>query len=148
MAYPKVLNEQYKAEKAAGTTTAKSFPEWNELRLAAIKLPIAPELSIIPENIDQIKLPTIDETLAIAFAALEVVEKAKVVVEAKIIKSKIAEVIFVEAVNAGPLVRKEVVAKFMKAISEGGAGLSIKGANTYFHNLKAKYGLVVAKTAV
>lgn len=34
MAYPIQLNNQYKSEKEAGLTTAKSFPEWNKQRLA------------------------------------------------------------------------------------------------------------------
>jgi hypothetical protein len=123
MAYPKELNKKYKAEKAAGTTTAKSFNEWNALKAAE---------------------PTLDEALTIAFAALETVDKALDV--AKVNKAARAEAIFVEAKNKDALIRKEVLASFQKAIEDGGAGLTIAGSNTYFHNLKEKYGLIVHKS--
>ncbi len=126
MAYPKALNEKYKAEKAAGTTTASSFKEWNSAQQAV----------------------DVDKELELAFAALEAIEQAQVAVDKviKVSKSTLAEAIFVEAKNKGELVRKDILASFQKAIEDGGAGLSIKGSNTYLHNLKEKYGLVVHKS--
>jgi hypothetical protein len=98
----------------------------------------------------QIKLPTIDETIALAAAALEAVDAAKIVVDAagKVSKASLAEAIFKEALDTDVgLVRKSVLALFVTDIDKGGAGLSVKGANTYYHNLKAKFGLVEHKAA-
>lgn len=142
----KALKVQFKADKEAGATVYKTFKAYQAAYLltngeAPIDV-IAPAKAVVPENIDQVKLPTIAETLAIVAQALEITETAQVVAEVKIAKSVIAAEIFAKAVVAGPLVRADVIKAFMAE-----AGLSKNGANTYYHNLKSKAGLVVHKTA-
>jgi hypothetical protein len=137
----KALKLQHKQELADGVTTIKKFKDWNVQ---------APVFSIVPENIDQKKLPTIDETLALTSAAIKVLEVVEPIVEAAIKASKasLAEAIFVKSHNSkAGLVRKDVIALFMADIDKGGAGLSKPGANTYYHNLKTKHGLVAVKAA-
>ncbi len=62
MAYPKVLNTQYKAEKAAGITLAKSFKEWNENRLDLVEVES-------PKEPEVVEVVTVDD-LFTAFSQL------------------------------------------------------------------------------
>jgi hypothetical protein len=149
----KTLKAIYKSEKEAGLTAIKSFKDWHAAyQLSHIEADAAdaPDTIVdpapvfaVPANIDQIKLPTVDEALLIAEQALQIAEVAEV----KIAKSVLAAQIFEAALKTGPLVRANVIKQFMTKIVDGGAELSKAGANTYYHNLKAKHGLVVSKTA-
>jgi hypothetical protein len=128
MAYPQALNIQYKAEKAAGTTTAKSFPEWNALRLQAVEEAPVPEVAPID---------TIDATLSIVEQALAVVEQTAKITKADLARQVYdAEVAAFDAANT-PVVRKTIIDKF-KAI----VGLTNAGAATYYQNIRREHGLI------
>jgi hypothetical protein len=130
MAYPTELNNQYKAEKAAGTTTAKSFPEWNKLRLAALEI----QDVVIQEQ-------TLAEAIQIAEQALEVAETATTTAKSKAaICLEIYEAQAAAATPEHPLVRKNLIKAFKEI-----AYISEKGASTYLQNIKRKKGLIKAQ---
>ncbi len=130
MAYPKALNDLYKSEKAAGITSAKSFPEWK--KAYDLNQQTVEEAN---SSTEVFAGPTIDEVLNIVKASI-------VVVEAKLVETKadIARRVYddFEAKNT-PFVRKDVINAFMTV-----AGLSKKGASTYYQNIRRSKGLISA----
>lgn len=141
MAYPKHLNEQYKAEKAAGTTTATSFKEWNTHRLATLEMN-APDK--VDEAIQQTGPVSLEEVTNIVEQSIEQLEETKEMVQeaVKLSKSELARRIYSEveaasAANNTEISRKEVIKRFMEE-----AGLSKPGAQTYYQNIRRSKGLI------
>ena len=150
MAYPKELNNQYKAEKAAGTTTATSFPKWMEMRSAPSSTALAViegegivksvegelmEKEVVGTALVPVNMPIVD-VLAIVEQATEAVKQFKS-------SADHARHIFEEEYNkAGKTnpTRKTVVARFMAEV-----GLTKKGAATYIQNCKRAFGLITPK---
>lgn len=131
MAYPTILNNQYKAEKANGTTTATSFPIWHKELLAK-------QERLLPLVLDTNK-PSIKDIIAVAQQALEVVEQTTTKTKSKAaIALDVYEALALEAaLTDQPLVRKTIIQAFINQ-----AGLTMAGASTYLQNIKAKKGLV------
>ena len=169
MAYPTQLNNQYKAEKAAGITSAKSFPEWHkayQLNQQAVEAANAePEV-----NLEVVTTPLTEEQLDDLTAFLETTEEVvhaplvlnttvelelhKLVlkpaeqpaeVTTPISKAAHARQIYDQMEQAATanklaLVRKDVINRFVLELP-----ISKVGASTYLQNIKIKKGLVVSK---
>ena len=81
-----------------------------------------------------------EEDSPIDTISVEVVKSA-LQAEAKVNKAEIARTIFKELypkVLKGELARKDVIAKFKLPIEQGGAGLTVAGAGTYYQKETAK----------
>ncbi len=83
-----------------------------------------------------------DVAEVLAETNVQVAENTEVQTEvvAKVVKAEVGRTIFAEELAKGTLVRKNVINRL---VSE--AGLTAKGAATYFQNMKNKAGLVVHK---
>jgi hypothetical protein len=127
MAYPKVLNTQYKAEKAAGTTDAISFKSW----LSAHNTPTAAEALTIAEE----ALVAIEQVIFTQFVPETQLPDTKT-------KAQHARQLYdAEEAKATtskqPLVRKNIIELFMSVV-----GLTKPGASTYYQNIRKAKGLI------
>lgn len=161
MAYPKELNNLYKSEKAAGTTTATSFPEWHKEWKTRI---VVPTVNVVNESetpiLDELvktftnhptseeieaeinSKPLTDVEIAAIIAALT---PPTVVVVGEVKKAAKARAIYDEMdaaakANNVALVRKNIINRFMTELP-----ISKVGASTYLQNIKKAKGLIVHK---
>jgi hypothetical protein len=97
--------------------------------------------AVVVESVEVVT-PVVEVAEVLEEATVQIEENTAVVaaVEHKVSKAEVGRTIFNEAVAAGPLVRKDVIARLVAE-----AGLTAKGAATYYQNMKNKAGLVVHK---
>jgi len=126
MAYPTKFNNQYKAEKKAGTTTAKSFPEWYENYKLCMAAPITVNDEVVEE---ETPTPEVVET--------PVILEKKAAKARRIYDEMDAETILTNTA----LIRKNIIDRFMAELP-----ISKVGASTYLQNIKLKRGLVTPKS--
>lgn len=143
MAYPKHLNEQYKAEKAAGTTTATSFREWNKYRLGMLEIDASVD-DKVDEALQQAGPASLEEVTNIVEKSIEQLEELKEAVQVSVVLSKAALALQIyneaeaNAAAAGiEISRKDIIKRFMVE-----AELSKAGAQTYYQNIRRKKGLI------
>ena len=167
MAYPKELNNQYKSEKEAGLTTAKSFPEWYKTyqlnQQAVEEANQEPEILLLnydqPEDtITSLQREVHEDTseeleLAIANTPLSKEQVDAIVAalttqptEPEVVvptsKAAHARQIYQEEEQAAlvakiTLVRNKVIKRFMAELP-----LSAPGAATYYQNIRKSKGLI------
>lgn len=152
MAYPTKLNDQYKAEKAAGLTTAPSFTAWMRAKVVEepSETPILDELVNTFTNhptSEEIEAeinskPLTDEEVQAIVAALT---PPAVVVVGEVSKAAHARAIYNEmdaAAKVGnfQLVRKNIINRFVNELP-----ISKVGASTYLQNIKKSKGLIQSK---
>lgn len=150
-----VINkETYAAEQAAGNIPAGlTFAKWRQemkAKAEAENVPVVigamPTMASPAPVVDTAEvLEKVDEAIATATAA-----KVVATADTGEKKASYARAIFIEelekqAKTGVVMVRKDVLKRFQMPISEGGASCTEKGANTYYQNLRKKYGLVAAK---
>ena len=155
MAYPTKLNDQYKAEKAAGLTTAPSFTAW--MRSKVVEPVVESQTPILDELIKTFtNEPTSEELEAELLAAPLTQEQVDSIVATlnptpvaepttDVSKAAIARAIYDQmaadcAKNNTALVRKNLINAFMV-----GCPISKNGASTYLQNIKKAKGLINSK---
>ena len=140
----------YDAAKAAGETTA-TFAVWRaeQKKLASDTGVETTTLPLVTDTPESGEVITPAAVLAKVDDAIDTVQTAQAaaVTNTGVSKSKLAQAIFAEELakqtsTGVPMVRKDVIARF---IAE--AGLSKAGANTYYQNIRDKNGLVQHKAA-
>lgn len=172
MAYPTELNNQYKSEKKAGTTTAKSFPEWHKTYL--VNQVVVEEFIPTPLNDDQIDLAIMkleselmnqeevvtDEEIEFNIlnapltkeqvdAIITILSTVDILPEPPAVvylsKAAHARAIFDEMYLTAVETKINMVRKdcIKRLMLE--AGLTKNGAATYLQNIKSKNGLVNRK---
>jgi hypothetical protein len=134
MAYPKLLNEQYKAEKAAGKTLATSFPEWNALRLQAVE--VVDQTPIIVDAPTDGNKP-IDDILAVTSTVLDIADQTVKVSKAALARQLYDAEVAKFAADNKPVIRKTIIDLFKSTI-----GLTDNGAATYYQNIRREKGLI------
>ena len=149
-----VINkEAYEAAKAAGEVPeGQTFAQWRQAMKATAEVE---NKEVVIGAMPTVATPTIDDAVEVlnkVDTAIATVTAAKVEASANT-KSKMsyARAIFVnelekQAATGVPMVRKNVLARFMTPIEAGGASCKEKGANTYLQNLRDEFGLTAKKT--
>ena len=170
MAYPKELNNQYKSEKAAGTTTATSFPQWVKLQQVVDTSPLTDEqidiaiMALENELMDKEPMVTLTPFINEDFFSSEEIEAGILSttltaeeisaiittlntepVIASTNKAAQARIIYDQmelaaATSKLALIRKDIIQRFMIALP-----ISKAGASTYLQNIKIKKGLIQSR---